>query len=121
MEQKCQTSKYVEERTQNVEDKDITINGWRRKISSQEIGIHQRLHSHETQHSSQFDFIELYLKIRVGQWPACGNNMSERNPLKYHKCQDIEPEVEEQMEKWLENKSSQRLVRSREVGPKAQG
>ena len=59
-------SKIVEERIEREEDKYITINGCRRKISSQEIGVYQMLHSHETQHSSKFDFNELDLKIRVG-------------------------------------------------------
>ena len=35
------------------EDKDITINGCRRKISPQDIGVFQMLHSHETRHTSQ--------------------------------------------------------------------
>ena len=56
----------VEERIEWEEDKDITISGRRRKISSQKIGENQMLHSHMTQHSSQFDFSELDLKLRVG-------------------------------------------------------
>ena len=62
---KCVRS-AVEERIERDEDHDIAINGCRKKISSQDIGFFQMLHSHETQHSSQFDFIELDLKIRVG-------------------------------------------------------
>ena len=34
------------------EDKDITINGCRRQISSQEIGVFQMLHSHEARQIS---------------------------------------------------------------------
>ena len=109
------------------EDKDITINGCRRKISS-------------TQHSSQFDFIEPDLKIRVGKKLGYVKNCihvkhiipldlismnwtlkhvsvkgqlvvrtCQSGSLKYHKYQDIESEVEEEMNKWLAKNSSQRL------------
>ena len=39
--------------------------------------------------------------------------------LKYHKYQDIESEVEEQMEKWLAKKLVATTVSSREVGQKS--
>ena len=53
--------KYV--RSANVLRK--ALRGRKIKIS-RSMNENQMLHSHETQHSSQFDFIELDVKIRVG-------------------------------------------------------
>ena len=51
-EQMCQISEYVEERVEREEEKDNSINGCWRKISTKETGVCQMLHSHETWHSS---------------------------------------------------------------------
>ena len=79
-EQICQISECVEERVEREEDKYVSINGRRRKISSEKTGICQILHSHETWHSSQFDFLELDLKVCVSQSPDCGKNVSKWIP-----------------------------------------
>ena len=57
-------------------NKDDSINGRRRKMSSEMNGTCQILHSHETWHPSHFDLLELVLKVRVSQRPDCGKNMS---------------------------------------------
>ena len=36
------------------------------RFHQKRMGYVKMLHSHETRHTSQFDFIELALKIRVG-------------------------------------------------------
>ena len=67
------------------------------------------LHSHETQYSSRFHFIELDGQLVVRPCKS--------ESLKYHNYQDIESEVEEQNEKWLAKKNTVATnVNSREVG-----
>ena len=74
----------------------------------EKTGIYHILHSRETWHSSQYDFLDLHLKVCISPRPGCGKNVSKWIPqvIKY---QDIESEVEEQMEKYIKKNSSFRL------------
>ena len=54
----CQISKYVEERIEREEDKNIAINGCRRKISSQERLVYIKCCIH-TRHSIPLNSIPL--------------------------------------------------------------
>ena len=52
----------------------------RNKIPSEKTGICQILQSHETWHSSQFDFLELDVKVCVSQRPDCGKKRVKVDP-----------------------------------------
>ena len=64
-----QVSENVEKRTEEKKIKDNEINGRKKKFHNKKNGVCQILHSHETQHSSQLDLLDLDLKIRVSQRP----------------------------------------------------
>ena len=61
-------------------NRNITINGCRRKISPKKVGIRQMLHSYETRHFPPIDLAEQILQASVSTWTDSGKNMSERLP-----------------------------------------